>query len=469
MLERCHDALARSAHATAARRGTAGRRRAGGLRQPGGPRGRALRALRAAAEMSRGRSGGRLACTRVGVWTGEVVAPVHGRRRRHVDRRGRAARPSGWRAPAGAARSGWPRRRGSWCGTAARARQPRRRRIELVELDADAPAIVRRLDARTSGASAELRALRAAFARVAGSAPPRAADRRRRAGHRQVAPRPPSWSATRATAAGAARPGRGLRRRRHVTPAAPGRGPGAAGRTSDELAPRCGSTPRSCTRSPRRSGWRTASAASDRAAASAAARRAGPGARRWRSWSTMRTGPSRRCWTLLLDVAARAPRRAGAARLRRAARAAGARPDWPRRAGGALLTLGPLSAGGERDAAGRAPGGHDPATRDGCRGGRRQPAVPGAAAAYVGEHGARGQPAAGAPAAAGRAAGRPRRHGAAGAGPRRRRGREFGWTACTPWPAASPFAELEAAARRARAARPASGARTTARCASGTR
>ena len=59
----------------------------------------------------------------------------------------------------------------------------------LRDIDADAPAIRRRLDRPLIGREEEIGRLRAAFGRVVGDAHARADDDHRRARHRQVPPR----------------------------------------------------------------------------------------------------------------------------------------------------------------------------------------------------------------------------------------------------------------------------------------
>ena len=263
----------------------------------------AQRALRAAAELRRTQELPFGARARCGVCTGEVV--TRGRRRRVGDRRGgrrgRAACPLG----GDAARSGWTRRPGGWCATARTASALSDGGFLLHGLDADAPAIRRRLDRPLIGREDELGRLRAAFARVVDARTPRAADDPRRAGHRQVAPR-----------RRAARD-RG-RRRRACSPAA-ARPTARASRTG-----RCARS--SCRRraSAPSTSWRRRSGVAPSAARSVAAgRRARGGQRR------ARTPAGRSCGSI--DALAR-ERPLDARRRRRApGRARAARPAARRR------------------------------------------------------------------------------------------------------------------------------------------
>ena len=132
----------------------------------------ALRALRASLELR----GDALA---LGVGTGDVVAPLIGEAPAAAERQARAAAPGEirideptWRLVRHGARTS------KLPGGA----------FLLTDLDADAPAILRRLDRPLVGRDEELARLRATFARVVSGRAPRAADDPRRAGHRQVAP-----------------------------------------------------------------------------------------------------------------------------------------------------------------------------------------------------------------------------------------------------------------------------------------
>ena len=111
----------------------------------------ALRALRASLELR----GDALA---LGVGTGDVVAPLIGEAPAAAERQARAA--------ARGRRSGSTSRRGGSCATAPAPRSCRAARSCSTGLDADAPAILRRLDRPLVGRDEELARLRATFARV---------------------------------------------------------------------------------------------------------------------------------------------------------------------------------------------------------------------------------------------------------------------------------------------------------------
>ena len=193
---------------------------------------------------------------------------------------------------------------------------------------------------------------------------------------------------------------------------------------------------------------------------------------RWRSWSTTRTGPSRRCWTLRAGAGERLRRRAGAAGLRRPARAAGRAPRLARRAPARrAAALGPLSLSRERGApAGAARRRADPATRAGWPSGRRQPAVPGAARGVRRRSTARPRrlPPALQPLLAARLDGLDADR-AAGAGLRRRRGRDVRARRGARARRRDAARRAGGGGRRAGAPRPAGAAPSAARCASATR
>ena len=191
----------------------------------------ALRALRASLELR----GDALA---LGVGTGDVVAPLIGEAPAAAERQARAAAPGEirideptWRLVRHGARTS------KLPGGA----------FLLTDLDADAPAILRRLDRPLVGRDEELARLRATFARVVSRTRPRAADDPRGAGHRQVPPGRRAAGARRPRGPGADGPLPVLRRRRHLLAAArdgrPGPGRAHGGRPRGRARRRAGGGP----------------------------------------------------------------------------------------------------------------------------------------------------------------------------------------------------------------------------------